>query len=81
MIPNHELTQIHLLVFDLDGTLIDSQTDLALSVNAVREELGLVPLPHVTMGIRSEAASLATAAAWDSSVGVTTATGIWPSME
>ena len=35
-----------LLVFDLDGTLIDSALDLALSVNAVRADLGLAPLAH-----------------------------------
>jgi len=33
-----------LLVFDLDGTLVDSKQDLALSVNAMREEMGLAPL-------------------------------------
>lgn len=37
---------IRLFVFDLDGTLIDSKLDLALSVNAVRERAGLAPLPH-----------------------------------
>ena len=38
--------QIRLLIFDLDGTLIDSALDLALSVNAMREKMGLPPLPH-----------------------------------
>lgn len=33
-----------LLVFDLDGTLIDSTLDLALSVNAARAQDGLGPL-------------------------------------
>lgn len=36
--------QIELLVFDLDGTLIDSKLDLALSVNATRAQLGMPPL-------------------------------------
>jgi phosphoglycolate phosphatase len=35
---------IRLLVFDLDGTLVDSKQDLALSVNAMRKEMGLAPL-------------------------------------
>ncbi len=35
-----------LLVFDLDGTLIDSALDLALSVNAVRTHFDLEDLPH-----------------------------------
>lgn len=38
-----------LLVFDLDGTLIDSALDLALSVNAVRADAQLEPLPHETI--------------------------------
>lgn len=33
-----------MLVFDLDGTLVDSKRDLALSVNAMRKEMGLAPL-------------------------------------
>jgi len=37
--------QVRLLVFDLDGTLVDSKQDLALSVNAMREEMRLAPLP------------------------------------
>ncbi len=36
---------VRLLVFDLDGTLVDSKQDLALSVNAMRVEMGLSPLP------------------------------------
>jgi phosphoglycolate phosphatase len=35
-----------LAVFDLDGTLIDSQLDLAHSVNATLEHLGLARLEH-----------------------------------
>jgi phosphoglycolate phosphatase len=36
---------ICLIVFDLDGTLIDSKQDLAISVNAMREQMGLGRLP------------------------------------
>jgi len=36
---------IQLVVFDLDGTLADTKKDLALSVNAMRELMGLGPLP------------------------------------
>ena len=35
-----------LLIFDLDGTLIDSKLDLAHSVNAARADLGLGPITH-----------------------------------
>jgi phosphoglycolate phosphatase len=35
-----------LLIFDLDGTLIDSKLDLAHAVNATREHLRLPPLDH-----------------------------------
>jgi len=44
-IPRDALTEIRLLVFDLDGTLVDSKQDLALSVNAMRQQMGLGPLP------------------------------------
>lgn len=39
-----------LLVFDLDGTLIDSQIDLANSVNATLEHLGKPTLPLAVIG-------------------------------
>jgi len=39
------LPGIQLVVFDLDGTLADTKSDLALSVNAMREYMGLGPLP------------------------------------
>jgi phosphoglycolate phosphatase len=48
-----------LLIFDLDGTLIDSRHDLAASVNAMRRHFGLSPLPVETVtgligdGVRS----------------------------
>jgi phosphoglycolate phosphatase len=35
-----------LLIFDLDGTLIDSRLDLAHAVNATREHMGKTPLEH-----------------------------------
>ena len=35
-----------LLIFDLDGTLIDSRLDLANSVNAARAQFGRGPLPN-----------------------------------
>ncbi len=35
-----------LLIFDLDGTLIDSRLDLANAVNATRAEMGRSPLEH-----------------------------------
>jgi phosphoglycolate phosphatase len=38
-----------LLVFDLDGTLVDSQRDLTDSVNATRAWMGLGPLPPETV--------------------------------
>ncbi len=38
------LPGIQLVVFDLDGTLADTKKDLALSVNAMREHMGLGPL-------------------------------------
>ncbi len=38
-----------LLIFDLDGTLIDSRLDLAHSVNATRAFMGLPALEHETV--------------------------------
>lgn len=40
---------IRLLIFDLDGTLVDSKEDLILSVNATRAHLGLPPLDGETV--------------------------------
>lgn len=35
-----------LLIFDLDGTLVDSRLDLANAVNAMRQDLGMTPLSN-----------------------------------
>lgn len=40
------LSRVRVLIFDLDGTLIDSKLDLALSINAMLEYMGRAPLPH-----------------------------------
>jgi len=37
---------VRLLVFDLDGTLVDSKEDLANAVNVAVESFDLPPLPH-----------------------------------
>lgn len=39
------LAELRLLIFDLDGTLVDSAEDIGLSVNELRGDLGLAPLP------------------------------------
>lgn len=39
-----------LLIFDLDGTLIDSKKDLTISTNAVRQHFGMEPLDEATVG-------------------------------
>lgn len=44
MPPFPKISDIRLLIFDLDGTLIDSERDLALSVNHMRGAMGLGPL-------------------------------------
>jgi phosphoglycolate phosphatase len=45
-IPPGALREITLLIFDLDGTLVDSKLDLALSVNAMLAEMRCTQLPH-----------------------------------
>lgn len=48
-----------LLVFDMDGTLIDSQIDLANSINAMLAHLGKPQLPHaVLLGYIGDGATL-----------------------
>src|SRR5256886_2936290 len=39
-----------LIVFDLDGTLVDSRRDIAESANALLETCGARPLPEETIG-------------------------------
>src|SRR3990172_331009 len=40
---------VRALIFDLDGTLIDSKLDLGLAVNAALVEMGRRELPHETI--------------------------------
>jgi phosphoglycolate phosphatase len=41
---------VHLMLFDLDGTLIDSRTDLANSINLMLADLDRPPLDEATIG-------------------------------
>jgi phosphoglycolate phosphatase len=43
---NGKFSSVRALVFDLDGTLIDSKLDLALSIDATLKHMGAPPLPH-----------------------------------
>jgi phosphoglycolate phosphatase len=49
MQTDHKFTGVRVLIFDLDGTLIDSKLDLALSINAMLERMGRRSLPHETV--------------------------------
>ncbi len=42
-------SQVQCLIFDLDGTLIDSRLDLAHAVNATLAHMDRPPLPHETI--------------------------------
>jgi phosphoglycolate phosphatase len=43
---NNRFANVRVLIFDLDGTLIDSKLDLAHSVNAMLEHMGRTSLAH-----------------------------------
>jgi phosphoglycolate phosphatase len=45
-----KLESFRLIVFDLDGTLIDSRRDIAESANALLESCGAAPLPEAHVG-------------------------------
>ena len=47
--PGSRFADVRVLIFDLDGTLIDSKLDLALSVNATLTYMGRAALPHETI--------------------------------
>jgi phosphoglycolate phosphatase len=50
MSDNHNrFTGVRVLIFDLDGTLIDSKLDLALSINGMLEHMRRAPLAHETI--------------------------------
>jgi phosphoglycolate phosphatase len=44
-----KFADVRALIFDLDGTLIDSKLDLALSVDATLKHMGRASLPHETI--------------------------------
>jgi phosphoglycolate phosphatase len=46
---NGRFAQVRLIVFDLDGTLIDSSRDLIVAVNAARTRMGLAALDDPTV--------------------------------
>lgn len=64
---------VRMILFDLDGTLVDSRADLTMAVNLTRADFGLGPLPLTTVtdyvgdGIRQllQRALRDAAAGWD----------------
>jgi phosphoglycolate phosphatase len=46
---NMQFSSVRVLIFDLDGTLIDSKLDLANSINAMLEHTGRAQLAHDTI--------------------------------
>ena len=47
---NDTMTNVELMLFDLDGTLIDSKKDLAASINLMLTDLGRSALSEDTVG-------------------------------
>jgi phosphoglycolate phosphatase len=47
--PSRKIAPVRALIFDLDGTLIDSQRDLIHSVNAMLRKMGRQELPEPTI--------------------------------
>jgi phosphoglycolate phosphatase len=50
IVPNSPARSFRLIVFDLDGTLIDSRRDIAESANELLLECGTPPLPEEQVG-------------------------------
>jgi phosphoglycolate phosphatase len=46
---DNPFSDVRVLIFDLDGTLVDSKLDLAHSINAMLEHMDRAPLPHETI--------------------------------
>ncbi len=46
---NGKFAGVRALIFDLDGTLIDSKLDLSLAVDATLKHMGRAPIPHETV--------------------------------